>query len=208
MHSRGLYDVMDSIYALALQREVFRWPCVVSDGESGGETSTVEIDLHGHTVCMAVSAVRTALMRYCMRSEGGDVTRIRIITGRGLNSKEKLKPVLRPEVQRMLCEEFFPPLNTATGEGNVGVLEVHNVAEWREHNWTQKKAKFMKIAGAIRNVEDRLKSAVGKGALATSSEGAGEGKEEQKENSGSSDNRRGGKSAEGESDEEGDREGR
>ena len=34
------------------------------------------------------------------------------------------RPVFRPEVQRMLMEEFYPPLDNVSVPGNVGALEV------------------------------------------------------------------------------------
>ena len=60
-----------------------------------------------------------------------------IITGQGKHSSTPYSPVLRPEVQRMLLDEFYPPLWSTTTVGNTGRLVVDSAAiqahydEWR-----------------------------------------------------------------------------
>jgi hypothetical protein len=55
-----------------------------------------------------------------------------IVTGRGINSAYQMRPVLRPEIQRMLTEEFYPPLSTTSVPGNMGALmvPVEDIEAW------------------------------------------------------------------------------
>ena len=77
----------------------------------------LELDLHGLSTPMALSAVRTTLwdiFREGKQQEagggGGNFPAITIITGRGRGSKDR-EPILRPRVMTMLHEDFFPPLD-------------------------------------------------------------------------------------------------
>jgi hypothetical protein len=57
-----------------------------------------------------------------------------IITGIGKRSINKLEPVIRPQVQDMLLEQFYPPLSSMTMTGNTGRVLVTQEAiqEWVE----------------------------------------------------------------------------
>ena len=87
-----------------------------------------------------------------------------IITGRGLRSGQKFKPVLRPEVQRMLTEEFFPPLGSSTIPGNLGALIVRSedVMAWLNNQQQQKGERLLMIADALRGISSgaRLERAI------------------------------------------------
>ena len=69
---------------------------------------------------------------------------------KGLNSRLPLQPVIRPEVQRMLCEEFYPPLHSVTATNNTGVLIITNLREWIKYNFDVKRAKLKEAADALR----------------------------------------------------------
>jgi len=107
-------------------------------------------------------------MRYCMRSDK-EIGALRIITGKGKNSRHALRPVLRPEVQRMLSEEFYPPLNTVTGargRGDMGVLEVDNVGEWREYNRVVRDEKIKIVGSLLGNVGRKVHAATKRAVIA------------------------------------------
>jgi hypothetical protein len=116
-------------------------------------------------VAMAHSAVRIALQQYVLpenssaeclsnveeKQKDGDMI---IVTGRGMNSAQRLRPVLRPEIQRMLLEEFYPPLSTTSIPGNMGALRVpaNDVKEWVLEQRKQKGARMLAIADVIKNL--------------------------------------------------------
>ena len=87
-----------------------------------------------------------------------------IVTGRGRNSAFRMRPVLRPEIQRMLLEEFYPPLNSMSLPGNMGALAVNSqdLAAWQSHQQEQKGARFLAIAAALKNLSslDRIRDRI------------------------------------------------
>jgi len=87
-----------------------------------------------------------------------------IITGKGRNSEFQLRPVLRPEVQRMLLEEFYPPLNTMSVPGNIGALTVlaQDIEAWQEQQQQQKGIRMLKLAAVLKNLssQERLKKII------------------------------------------------
>ena len=86
------------------------------------------VDLHGLSISLARSAIRSAL--YSMRSnyfnkDNKNPNRsLVIITGIGKNSKEWLEPVLKPSVQSWLESDFSPPLVASELADNLGRLIV------------------------------------------------------------------------------------
>jgi hypothetical protein len=77
-----------------------------------------------------------------------------IITGRGAHSSDKYRPVVRPEVQRMLTEEFYPPLTTVSLSGNLGAVTVpaQEVEEWISFHREQRGIRMLALADVIRNL--------------------------------------------------------
>jgi len=89
------------------------------------------VDLHGLSISLARSAIRSAL--YTMRSNylthnnnnSKDSYRsLVIITGIGKNSKEWLEPILKPSVIQWLETDFNPPLVSSELADNLGRLIV------------------------------------------------------------------------------------
>lgn len=147
LHQHGLYEDADELYLQACSRGYL--PFSIGRGDL---PNAFTIDLHGMNVAMAHSAVRIALQQYALlESQDGDLV---IITGRGMNSAQRLRPVLRPEVQRMLLEEFYPPLSTTSVPGNMGALRVppHDVNEWVSQQRQQKGVRMLAIADILKNL--------------------------------------------------------
>merc|ERR1712238_116004 len=125
LHKSGCYEEADQLYTDAASSGHLPWAVV-----QGPDTSLdkgqkqLRLDLHGMSAPVAHSAVRVSLQKELMvgsppllppqsSSLDSNTTSwdrdVLIITGRGRRSGERWKPVLRPEVQRMLMEEFYPP---------------------------------------------------------------------------------------------------
>jgi hypothetical protein len=126
------------------------------------------LDLHGMNVAVAHSAVRIALQQEVLsnswnRTELCD-NDIVIVTGRGRKSALEMRPVLRPEIQRMLVEEFYPPLSTTSVPGNMGALRVasEGINAWRDYQRQQKGARMLSVAAVLKNLSSgcRLKEAL------------------------------------------------
>ena len=79
---------------------------------------------------------------------------ILIVTGKGKRSSRHLRPVLRPEVQRMLVEEFYPPIGTSSTPNNLGALKISadDANAWIEHQQQQKGVRFLAVADALRTI--------------------------------------------------------
>jgi hypothetical protein len=133
------------------------------------------LDLHGMNQAVAHSAVRLALQQLALsvdhlnrdssggtatttRTDGNDAMSVKtdlvIITGRGLNSALKMRPVLRPVVQRMLVEEFYPPLSTISVPGNMGALRIpsNDIMEYSNHQRQQKGVRLLLVAAMLKNI--------------------------------------------------------
>lgn len=159
LHNNGMYDDADEIFISGINQG--HLPFVFGKQE---ENNVHVLDLHGLNVAMAHSAVRVALRRLASdkekSSKPGTAHDIMVITGRGRNSALRLRPVLRPEVQRMLLEEFYPPLNTVSVPGNTGALMVYDedISAWQAHQQEQKGARMLALAALLKNAStDRLK---------------------------------------------------
>lgn len=163
LHANGLYDDADVLYIQACTQGYLPF----SVEREVSSTTEFILDLHGMNVAMAHSAVRIALQQYALpeswnrSAEGlsnaerkphdGDII---IVTGRGRNSAQRLRPVLRPEVQRMLLEEFYPPLSTTSIPGNMGALRVpaDDAKAWVLEQRQQKGARMLEVAGVIKEL--------------------------------------------------------
>ncbi|CBJ28259.1 conserved unknown protein [Ectocarpus siliculosus] len=111
------------------------------------------MDLHGHSLPLAHAAVRCALVevwRFSQR-EGTALGDLTIITGMGRGSLHAFQPIIRPEVQRMLTDEFYPPLDSATEVGNTGrvVVSAKTIEAWLDHNVEAKRPVMARLAAAL-----------------------------------------------------------
>lgn len=150
LHQHGLYEDADELYLHACTEGYL--PFFIDSGDV--------IDLHGMNVAMAHSAVRIALQQYALpMSRDGDLV---IVTGRGVNSAQRLRPVLRPEVQRMLLEEFYPPLSTTSIPGNMGTLRVpsQDVKEWVMEQRQQKGVRMLALADILKTSGERIRKSI------------------------------------------------
>ena len=162
LHNNGMYDDADEVFVSAISQGYL--PFVF--GEQSEENMFV-LDLHGANVALAHSAVRIAMRRLANEKNEDIAPRVdpdmMIITGRGRNSATWMRPVIRPEVQRMLLEEFYPPLNTISVPGNTGALMVYNndISAWQTHQQEQKGVRMLTLALLLKNAStDRIQKIV------------------------------------------------
>lgn len=151
LHNNGLYEDADELYLQAITNQYL--PFSVATAGSDGHQ---HLDLHGMNVAIANSAVRIAFQQDVLQSQaGGDLL---IVTGRGVNSFYQMRPILRPEIQRMLTEEFYPPLSTFSMPGNMGALRVPagDIQAWAEHQRQQRGVKMLAVADALKNLSSGL----------------------------------------------------
>lgn len=159
LHQNGLYDDADEVFISGVTDGFLPFDFVRENGK-------FILDLHGLNIALAHSAVRIALRQQAaaLFEEASILGDMMIITGRGRNSAFRLRPILRPEVQRMLLEEFYPPLNTISIPGNLGALTVlaDDVKAWQNHQQTQKGARMLDLATLLRKLAnlDRLKHSI------------------------------------------------
>ena len=157
LYRSGLYDDADHLYA-----EGSRSGYLPSAVIESSDTSELTLDLHGMGSPVAHSAVRVSIQNEMAHIQSSNQSQgekawkkdIIIITGQGLRSEERLKPVLRPEVQRMLTEEFFPPIGSSTVQGNLGALRLQreDIAAWLNNQQQQKGERLLMIADALRGI--------------------------------------------------------
>ncbi len=154
LFNHGLYDNADELYANAVSAKLLPW-AVVNASPSEVLNQGLQLDLHGMNKAIAHSAVRVSLQHLIQSNSnstlGSDVT---IITGRGKRSSQHLRPVLRPEVQRLLLEEFYPPIGTSSAPGNLGMLTLsaEDIDAWVKHQQQQKGVRFLAVADAIKSL--------------------------------------------------------
>jgi pentatricopeptide repeat protein len=148
--NNGLYDSADELYLEALSRGFL--PFTIIEKTSNKQ---LKLDLHGMTRATAHSAVRVALQHLVQSSNGEGLNQdILIVTGKGKRSEKHLRPVLRPEVQRMLMEEFYPPISTFSVPKNTGALIVSSgdVNAWLEYQKQQRGVRFLAVADILKNI--------------------------------------------------------
>jgi DNA-nicking Smr family endonuclease len=131
-HRAGLTALADLLYTQAVEEGTMEW--AVKENTD----SQVTLDLHGTNVAVAVAGVRVGLRESFRALPESGMPNIIIVTGRGLNSKTRFKPVLRGEVQDLLINEFYPPITSSTARNNLGALELDggDVKEWVQ--WERK----------------------------------------------------------------------
>ncbi|KAL7567972.1 hypothetical protein ACA910_019680 [Epithemia clementina (nom. ined.)] len=153
LHNAGLYNAADEVFVDSVSRGALPFNLLK---QAYGKERGFTLDLHGMNVAVAKSAVRVALQHEVLSSsyDTNDVwdNDVVIVTGRGRNSVLQMRPVLRPEVQHMLVEEFYPPLSTTSVPGNMGALRVPagDIAEWLRHQRQQKDARLLGVAAALK----------------------------------------------------------
>mmetsp|Transcript_24996 Transcript_24996/g.35812 ORF Transcript_24996/g.35812 Transcript_24996/m.35812 type:complete len:150 (-) Transcript_24996:1774-2223(-) len=130
------------------------------DGTAALQTTPLTLDLHGMTSAIAHSAVRVALQQkllglsslHTSDAHDSDWKRdIVIVTGRGAHSTDRFRPILRPQVQQMLTEEFYPPLSSSSLKGNMGALHIPaaDVNAWLLFHKQQRSAQMLALADII-----------------------------------------------------------
>jgi hypothetical protein len=160
LHNSGQYDDADEFFMSGIQDQFLPFNFFRENGQ-------FVLDLHGLNVALAHSVVRIALrQQIATQAEEGASSQcnMMIITGKGRNSEFRLRPILRPEVQRMLLEEFYPPLNTMSVPGNIGALTIlaQDIEAWQEQQQQQKGIRMLKLASVLRNLssQERLKKII------------------------------------------------
>ena len=172
LHHDGQYDAADEMFLSAISRgflplNLYR--------QAYGVENRLTLDLHGMNVAVAHSAVRIALQQEVLSTSWNRTVLwdndMVIVTGRGRKSAARMRPVLRPEVQRMLMEEFYPPLSTTSVPGNMGALRLpsEDIVAWLEHQREQKEAKLLSVATVLKNLSsgERLRAALARAAVST-----------------------------------------
>eukprot|EP00557_Chaetoceros_sp_GSL56_P013304 CAMPEP_0176477508 /NCGR_PEP_ID=MMETSP0200_2-20121128/661_1 /TAXON_ID=947934 /ORGANISM="Chaetoceros sp., Strain GSL56" /LENGTH=1340 /DNA_ID=CAMNT_0017873325 /DNA_START=343 /DNA_END=4365 /DNA_ORIENTATION=+ len=150
LYNHGLYDAADELYVDAISKAFL--PFSIMEETT---SSQFKIDLHGMNRAVAHSAVRVSLQHFIQSKKVDRVERdVLIITGRGNSSQKHLRPVLRPEVQRMLMEEFYPPISTSSLPNNMGALKIssHDINGWIKHQEEEKGARFLAMAGVLKSI--------------------------------------------------------
>lgn len=95
------------------------------------------LDLHGMSAPVAAAAVRYALKRIreeWWRCGPAAVKDLVLISGVGKGSLVPFRPTLRPAVQDMLVEQYYPPIDSTTQPGNAGRVVVgrESLLAWLE----------------------------------------------------------------------------
>jgi len=167
LYKNGLYDAADDVFVSAVSSGVIPFQL---NQQLHGPERRITLDLHGMNTAVAHSAVRCALQQEVLgtgwnQTDLWDNDMI-IVTGRGKRSHLHMRPILRPEVQRMLIEEFYPPLSTTSVPGNMGALRVSSegIYEWVDHQRQQKGVRMLAIAAVLRDISsgNRLRQAFAK----------------------------------------------
>ncbi len=156
----GLYDNADELYATAASQGYLPWAVV--DKRS---SSRLQLDLHGMNKAMAHSGVRVSLQQIAnmkaIAPNGIIGQNVMIVTGKGARSSQHLRPVLRPEVQRMLMQEFYPPISSTSVPGNMGALTIssEDINAWLGHQKQQRGVRFLAMADVLKSLTsgERLK---------------------------------------------------
>jgi pentatricopeptide repeat protein len=175
LHKEGHYDDADDAFIAAVRCNFLPFDL---QSEEFGDKRRVVLDLHGMNLPVAHSAVRVALqqevhlaswrkpasaLNASKSADAWDNDMI-IVTGLGRNSALQMRPVLRPEVQRMLMEEFYPPLSTVSIPGNMGAVRIPylDIRGWLYHQRREKGSRMLAVASVLRNVAsiDRLRRSI------------------------------------------------
>lgn len=181
LHNEGMYDDADDAFIAAVNGKFLPFELYSQTLDDGKQQ--IVLDLHGMNVPVAHSAVRVALQQKVETaswntkqllkrpsSSHGDALSLPwqedmvIVTGRGRHSALRMRPVLRPEVQRMLLEEFYPPLSTTSMPGNMGAVRIPStdMRAWLAHQRQQKGSRMLAVASVLRSAGsvDRIRQSI------------------------------------------------
>ena len=166
LYKNGMYIFADEMYVEGVTKGFLLWPILEENNAllNSNHDTPLHLDLHGMSLAIAHSAVRTALQKEVQRISMNDnisplddqewLRDVKIITGKGINSAERFRPILRPEVQRMLTEEFYPPLSTSSLPNNIGALLIpaKDVDLWLSYQRKQRGAHMLTVAEMLKSV--------------------------------------------------------
>lgn len=162
LHKSGLYEEADQLYAEGATSGHLPWSVMPNS-----DSNRLCLDLHGMSAAVAHSGVRVALQKEIVTAQNdAEVLErdVMIVTGLGRRSGERFRPVLRPEVQRMLTEEFFPPMGTSSVPGNMGALLIpkSDIRAWLEEQRKQRGERLMLVADVLKDIStgNRLEKAL------------------------------------------------
>jgi Smr domain len=162
LYNNGLYEYADDQFVTAVAQGAIQFQVAVDSCLPTKKSIT--LDLHGMNLAMAHSAVSIALQREASYHNDALAKPIElmIITGKGVNSKLKLRPILRPAVQQMLVEEFYPPLATTTSPGNTGVLVIPpgEISSWLDYQCQQRGVRMLLVAAMLKNLAVKVVSRI------------------------------------------------
>jgi hypothetical protein len=162
LYNNGLYEYSDDQFVTGVAHGAIQFP--VSADNNLPAKKCITLDLHGMNLALAHSAVSIALQREASYHKDALAKPIElmIITGRGMNSKLRLRPILRPAVQQMLVEEFYPPLGTTTSPGNTGVLVIPNgeISSWLDYQSQQRGVRMLLVAAMLKNLAVKVVSRI------------------------------------------------
>lgn len=184
LYKNQLYEYADEIYLKGVSQGFLPWSILsVSNAANQEEEETLqnsnaplELDLHGMSLPIARSAVRTALQQEVLikniivyKNKNGNTEEnspsswtkdVIVITGRGANSSEKFRPILRPEVQRMLTEEFYPPLGTVSVPNNMGALQIpaSDIDNWIKYQKQETGVRLLAVAELLQTITSKSQS--------------------------------------------------
>jgi len=154
LHTHGFYDKADELYATAIMGGHLP-TAIIETPPDQYNAAPPTLDLHGMSLSIAHAAVRVSLQHFIQADADYTTDQdVLIVTGRGNRSSRYLRPVLRPEVQRMLLEEFYPPLNTYSAKDNMGAIIVPamDINSWNAHQKRQKSYHFLAIANILKDI--------------------------------------------------------
>ena len=158
--------MVDQVYSAAYTAGVVdHWGKTVRNGFVASKCSNGQpenewpaVDLHGFSAPVAHAAIRAALFEYygSLVEAGYNSSEIVhvglvIITGKGRNSLNPYRPVLRPDVQSLLVETFNPPISSWTAPGNTGRLLIgaEAIVAWAEETARSKASLMRRLSKVI-----------------------------------------------------------
>ncbi|KAL9186124.1 hypothetical protein ACHAXT_005362 [Thalassiosira profunda] len=151
LHKSGLFEEADQLYAEGVANGHLPWAVM-----PGSDEKQLRLDLHGMSAAVAHAAVRVSLQKEIVgpQQSSPSMRDVLIVTGRGRRSGERFRPILRPEVQRMLTEEFYPPLGSSSIPGNMGALSISSddISSWVNHQQQQKGKRLLFVADVLRDI--------------------------------------------------------
>ena len=152
LYLEGMYDAADDMFLAAVSDGVLPFNL---DRNMVGANGQITLDLHGMNVATAHSAVRMAMQHEMNRPwNASGFPELLIVTGRGQKSSLRMRPVLRPEVQRMLSEEYYPPISSFSVPGNMGALRIpsEDIRDWLDHQRQGRNTQMLAVADLLKKL--------------------------------------------------------